>query len=261
MRKALEWARQNLFEACIAASLILHGAAWGVAWALTLPGKLAPIQVMEVDLNTPFRPRRPDDTRAPGAAKGAPAKALKPTPGVSGPVPETTTKPAAPVIAPPVTPQPVEKPWVLPTPETKQIEKPTLGAPETPPPQVGAAPGGTGPGGEGGRGGSGGGTGTGEAIVNRPPRLINRDEVRTLLRRNYPDSERRLGREGTTSVAIEIGTDGTVRAVELLQSSGSSDFDDAALKVARRMLFEPALVSSVPTQVKVRQSVVFRIGD
>ena len=60
-------------------------------------------------------------------------------------------------------------------------------------------------------------------------------------------------------VGLELGADGRVLGVEVLESAGTA-FDDAAKTVARRMLFEPALVRSVPTAVKVRQRIEFRLG-
>ncbi|MBI4387285.1 MAG: energy transducer TonB [Elusimicrobia bacterium] len=252
--------RDPLFEKAVAVSAGLHLLVWGAAQCRKWFRPGLPMPVIEVDLRAPFKPRMPWDTRAPGAAKGAPAPAPKPTPGRAGP-----KRPAAPsdgllapdaVAAPPVQ----EKPWILPGPKTRTLEKPVLAPPAPPPVSVGARPDGAGPGGEGGLGGSGGGTGTGEAIVNRPPRLINVQEIRASLKRLYPERERRAGREGQVLVAIHVGEDGRVRGVEVLESAGEA-FDETAGTVARRMIFEPALVRSVPTAVKVKQAVVFRLGD
>lgn len=231
----------HLFESAVLASFVLHLLFFG-SLAVWRHWHIARIQPLEVDLDFSLVPRSPWDLRAPGAARGLPAPAPQPHPG-----------PAAP-------PQ-QEKPkdWVLPGPQTQQLEKPSPAPPVALPPP-GTVPGGTGTGGAGGAGGSGGGTGTGEAIGNRLPRLLNMDEVHDALRRAYPEAERSAGREGHVAVGITISEDGKVIDVEILQSAGLA-FDEAAKTVARKMLFEPALVRSVPTAVKVRQVIVFRLTD
>jgi TonB family protein len=85
-------------------------------------------------------------------------------------------------------------------------------------------------------------------------------EISEALRRAYPEAERGAGREGQVTVGITIGEDGQVRDVEIIESAGRA-FDQAAETVARKMMFEPALVRSVPTAVKVRQVIVFRLTD
>lgn len=249
----------RLFEAAVAASLALHLLAWGLLrWRFSPAESFGP--ALEVDLTAPFRPRLPGDTRAPGASRGAPAPAPKKTPGATGPKPEAPKAASEPIPVPPSAKTSPEKPWVLPGPNTKVLEKPGISAPAPAPVPVGAAPGATGPGGEGGRGGSGGGTGTGEALVNRAPRLVNAEEIRALLRSAYPESERAAGHEGKVVVALGIDAGGAVRTVEVI-GSGGEPFDEAARTVARRMIFEPALVRSAPTAVRVRQAIVFRLSD
>ncbi len=257
---ALRGRKLSLFEASFAASFGAHALIWAALSWQGHPSRLLE-EPIEVDIRTPFRPRAPWDTRLPGTVPGAPApESAKKAPVLAPPAPEP--KPPAPnVSAQEGTPSEKPKEWVLPTPETKKLEQPTLeggGAPAPPP--AFTAPDGSGPGGQFGRGGSGGGPGTGEAIVNRPPRLINREEVRANLRRFYPDLERRAGREAQVIVGVEIREDGIVGAVEILQSAGSS-FDAAARSVAKLMRFEPALKASVPTKVTVRQAIYFRLEN
>ena len=239
MRRAL---RGHLFESAIAASILLHGLFFGSA-ALLGRWRLSRLPSIEIDLTMSLAPRAPWDLRAPGAARGAPAPAPKRHPGPSAPPPQ-------------------EKPkdWILPGPRTQVLEK----LPPVPPPAVapapGAAPGGAGTGGEGGQGGSGGGTGTGDAIGNRGPRLLNAAEIGRLLKNSYPTPERAVGHEAKVVVGISIGEDGRVLGVEVLQSAGPL-FDEAAKSVASRMRFEPALIRSVPTAVRVRQVISFRLTD
>lgn len=252
---------ENMFEACLLLSLFLHMAA-GIGSSIILHWNLRSQPVIEVDLTAPFRPRQPWDLRAPGASKGERAKApIKMGGGKrSSPDQKPTMLPAIAPVAPRA-PAPPEKDWVLPGPNTKELIKPTLpSAPPTPPAPIGAAPEGTGEGGEAGKGGSGGGTGTGEAMVNRPPRLLNIDEIRAGLRRYYPEAERRAGREGQAVVRLIVNDRGRVEDVDILHSAGEA-FDQAAKKVGMLMRFEPALVGSVPTAVKVKQLIVFQLRD
>lgn len=246
-----------LFKSALAASLTLHVAAWMIA---TQRRRVAPLEmpvVIDVDISAPFRPRLPGDLRLPGAVRGSPAPSLRPKSGGSGPKTDATGTTA---IVPATAPSVPEKPWVLPGPDTRTLEKPEISAPATPPGAVGASPGGTGPGGEGGRGGSGGGTGTGEAWVNRPPRLLNREEILASLKRYYPESERWAGREGRVEVILDLGTDGNVHGVQVSRSAGAA-FDAAAEKVVRKMIFEPALAKSIPVPARLKQVVEFRLSD
>lgn len=58
----------------------------------------------------------------------------------------------------------------------------------------------------------------------------------------YPPAARRLGEEGKVVLEVGIASDGRVLTVRLLQSSGSTRLDDAAIEHARRRWhFTPAL--------------------
>lgn len=255
----------TLFEASLGVSLAAHLLLFG--WINRSPSlgpavDLGP-DVIDVDIRTPFRPRDPKDTRLPGSIPKAPAPPTFKPAEIPLPLPPEQLKPAE-------APKQAEgdgkaseekaKEWVLPGPETKQLEKPNLGsAPaEARPPFV--APDGTGPGGQNGRGGDGGGPGTGSAWVNRPARLINREEVLANLNRFYPELERRAGREGLVLIELDIGEDGLVRGVRVLQSAGEL-FDEAAQKVGRLMRFEPELKASIPVRSFKKQRMSFRLTN
>jgi TonB family protein len=47
-------------------------------------------------------------------------------------------------------------------------------------------------------------------------------------------------------VQIEVGPDGNVISVELVQSSGDSAFDDAAVAAAKQSLYAPATLNGLP---------------
>jgi protein TonB len=72
------------------------------------------------------------------------------------------------------------------------------------------------------------------AEVFVPPSFLSRHEPA------YPERARRAGVEGVVGVRIALAPDGSVRQVELTQSSGSRLLDEAALAAARTSTFSPA---------------------
>jgi protein TonB len=192
-----------------------------------------------------------------GAAKLGAPKPLVPGPPPVIPAPPAETPPPKVVPKAPAPP----KDWVLPSPGAK-VEKPA-----PPPPSPGGAEGGTGTASK--TGGSGAGSDTGEVngmgdggtALSALPRLLNRDEVMAGLRRLYPESERRAGREGDVLVMIHIGADGTVGSVDVVRSAGPA-FDSAAKKVGELMRFSPAKgLSGSPVPVRLPQPIQFRLTD
>lgn len=91
------------------------------------------------------------------------------------------------------------------------------------------------------------------------PRLKNASEFRGLLRRFYPPALREAGIGGTVTVWVYVNTSGQVERAVVEQSSGYDVLDAAALKVARRMVFEPALNRSEPIAVWAAQRIRFRV--
>ncbi|MBI4377130.1 MAG: TonB family protein [Elusimicrobia bacterium] len=232
------------FSRCLAVSGTLHLAFFLIAGGIGGWGPKPP--PLEIDLTRPFIGTGPAKLGAP-KAKAPQAKG-----------------PALPAEEPgrqQLTPEP-PKDWTLPGPKTQEIIKPQ-------PPQAtpGGETGGTGtsplPGGSGQGADYGvpGGMGSGGSPLSRFPQLLNRDEVLANLRRFYPESERRAGREGTVIVKIHIDEQGGVAAVDVVSSAGWA-FDGAAKEVAKLMRFSPALsLSGKPLAVRVPQSMVFRLTD
>jgi TonB family protein len=72
------------------------------------------------------------------------------------------------------------------------------------------------------------------------PELQNPNQVREATRLYYPALLRDGGIEGTARLVVQITERGTVASVRLQQSSGRSELDAAALKVAGVMRFNPA---------------------
>ena len=73
------------------------------------------------------------------------------------------------------------------------------------------------------------------------PEIKNRREVQAVLMRLYPLILREAGIGGQVIVWFFISEDGTVLDSRVSESSGQSQFDEAALKVADVFRFSPAL--------------------
>ena len=254
----------KLFKASLGVSLAAHLLLFG--W-LERKRAVAPVaefqpEVIDVDIRTPFRPRDPNDHRLPGAMKGAPAPLSFQRTPVPLPLPPEQTKPTSVPKQAEEGPVTGAKPqsWVLPSPNTQILNKPTLdGAPAEQRPAF-TSKDGTGPGGMNGQGLGTGGSGTGGDLVNRPPRLINKEEVMASLKRLYPEVERRAGRQGRVVLELDIDDRGAVQNVGVVDSAGEY-FDDAARSVGRIMRFEPELRASVPTRSRRKQSVYFQLSN
>lgn len=237
--------------------------------ALILPGLLhlataPPPAPLEIEITSPFLGDGPAKLGAPKtlvAGKIAPVNATA----------DKTLVPAAPPKPATKSPEP-PKDWVLPGPATKALKAPetaAAGAAEgsgtrtTP----GGAAGGegtaakTGGSGDGSDDGAVGGHGHGGTPLLAFPALLNRGEVLANLRRFYPESERRAGREADVIVVIHIGADGRVGAVDV-QVSANSVFDAAARRVGRLMRFSPALgLDGRPVPVRLPQPIRFRLEN
>lgn len=234
----------KLFQRCLAASLALHGG----LWLLSRWKGFRSAPEIEIDLTaTSF-------LGGTGPAKLGAPKLL--VPKAKGPALPSETKTPLPAQAERKPPD-----WVAPGPETKKLEKPPEEA-ATP----GGAVGGTGTAAKTGGSGQGsdygvpGGRGDGGADLVALPRLLNGDEVRASLRRFYPESERRAGREGKVLVHLHIDSQGRVDPIDVVDSAGPA-FDGAARAVARLMRFSPAMGRLGPVAVKLPQSIVFRLQD
>lgn len=221
---------------------------------------------MEIEITSPFLGDGPAKLNAPKAlVRGRPA-AVNAT---AAKVPDAVKPPPA-VVKPPEPP----KDWVLPGPSTKVVE-PTP-APAATGSQTGAGtvttPGGV-QGGEGtaAKAGGSGSDGSDEGVVGGHghggtpllafPKLLNRDEVLANLRRFYPESERRAGREADVLVMIHIDADGGVGAVDVSRTSGAA-FDEAAQRVGRLMRFSPAIgLDGRPVRVRLPQPIQFRLTE
>jgi TonB family protein len=91
-----------------------------------------------------------------------------------------------------------------------------------------------------------------------PPRLLNPEEIRALLKRDYPAALREARVEGVVVIWAYVDIEGEVGQAHVQQSSGFAAMDRAALDVALEMRFSPALNRDKKTPVWVQQSIVFQ---
>ncbi|MCX7885648.1 MAG: energy transducer TonB, partial [Verrucomicrobiae bacterium] len=76
----------------------------------------------------------------------------------------------------------------------------------------------------------------------------------------YPPLARQNGWEGTTVLRVEIRADGTVGAIQILQSTGYKVLDDAAIEAVRAAQFQPARQNGLPITSWVEIPVTFRLN-
>ncbi len=96
--------------------------------------------------------------------------------------------------------------------------------------------------------------------LSRIPLVSNFSDLKAILQKFYPEQARIEGRESDVTLDMHIDTEGTVRSVDIV-SSGGSDFDEAAIKVAKLLKFTPAFVGSHRVAVKLRQTFQFRLEE
>lgn len=92
------------------------------------------------------------------------------------------------------------------------------------------------------------------------PELVNVSEVVEALERNYPPHLRDAGIEGSVDVLLWIDETGAVTRQQVSGSSGHGAMDEAAVKVAEVMEFNPARKDGEAVPVMVQIPIVFRKG-
>ncbi len=75
----------------------------------------------------------------------------------------------------------------------------------------------------------------------------------------YPEGARRRGEEGNVLCRFEVGADGAVTAVEIVESSGSVRLDTAARHALMRWLFRPATSGEQAVAWTVLHTVAFEL--
>ena len=75
----------------------------------------------------------------------------------------------------------------------------------------------------------------------------------------YPESARRQGVEGVTTLRFQVHTDGSVTEMSVVRSAGHPDLDQAAMEAVRKWRFEPARRGKDPVVVWVTLPVRFEL--
>ena len=242
----LKWDPESLFRVSILSSLLFHLIFFGGLYLRDLFHSARENSSIEIDLTKPFRIGGNPLLKAGG---GNTLKEVRKS-GAQGLLEE----PSAEKKAPP-------KDWLMPGPRTKVLEKPLAEAVPSENQSPRGVEGGAGEGYKGTGGGAGGGDGEGGGIpITRFPKLLNRKEILKLLRKNYPPVEMEACRNGSVFVDLHLDAEGRVTGVDVVGSAGSA-FDGVAQMVAKKMKFSPAMVQENPVAVKIRQSVVFKLGE
>ena len=243
LEKAL--CEKDLFRNSVLFSLLFHLGLFGIFQLKNLMTGLDN-NTIEIDLTKPFRIGGNPLLKPGGGTTVKPVLNPGPPAPLEEPVAEKNTPP---------------KDWVLPTPETKVIEKPVPDASPSEARSPNGIDGGNGDGYTGTGNGFGGGDGEGGGIkLDRFPKLINKKEILRLLRKNYPPAEREAGINSRVIVDLHLDAQGMVTGVDIA-GSGGEHFDVAAKLVAPKMRFQPALINAVPIAVKIRQSILFKLAE
>jgi periplasmic protein TonB len=75
----------------------------------------------------------------------------------------------------------------------------------------------------------------------------------------YPDQARRWHQQGIVTLALFINEQGALDRVEIIQSSGYSLLDAAAVKAMKQSQFEPAMDGATPVRSRAEATVTFRL--
>src|SRR5919109_3922009 len=102
--------------------------------------------------------------------------------------------------------------------------------------------------------GTGGGVGSGEALSG-----LARPLGGYQVKPRYPESARRAGAQGVTTLRVRVLENGRVGEVIVEQSAGFRDLDFAAVDAVRKWLFEPARQGKNPVSVWVLLPVKFEL--
>jgi len=91
------------------------------------------------------------------------------------------------------------------------------------------------------------------------PRITNADELAALMRSAYPAALREAGIGGEVVAWFYIDAEGRVVETRIFRSSGYEDLDRAALDVANRFEFTPALDGDRNVPVWIQFPLTFRV--
>lgn len=87
-------------------------------------------------------------------------------------------------------------------------------------------------------------------MVETPPRPTNTGDMVRAIEQYYPPALQAAGASGSVTVRLRVDVDGRPTQIRILQSTDHR-FDDATLRVVRRLRFQPARHNGVPVPVWV----------
>lgn len=93
--------------------------------------------------------------------------------------------------------------------------------------------------------------------VSQPPSLAKPQSCRD----RYPFWSRLMGDEGTTELAFQVLSDGTVSGITVSKSSGSDRLDDAAVDCVKRWHYRPGLKDGVLVDMPMTVSVAWTLNE
>jgi protein TonB len=111
-----------------------------------------------------------------------------------------------------------------------------------------------------GRGATGNGTGGGGAGSEEALSGLARPLGGYQVKPRYPESARRAGVQGVTTLRVRVLENGRVGEVLVDQSAGFRDLDFAAVEAVKKWLFEPARRGKDPVSVWVLLPVEFQLN-
>jgi protein TonB len=83
----------------------------------------------------------------------------------------------------------------------------------------------------------------------------------TCLSRYYPALAQRLNHEGASLITVHVGADGSVQGVDIAESSGHDELDQAAIKcVQDRWRFKPAIQNNQPVAATKQYRIVWKLS-
>jgi protein TonB len=108
------------------------------------------------------------------------------------------------------------------------------------------------------------GLGGGEILTKPAPVLTDAmvdPRYASYYQPEYPNDERRMGRQGRVVIKVLIGTDGRVKQVELVSSPSSSFFDATKRRALDKWRFKPGTRDGVPMETWKTMAVRFVLND
>lgn len=116
--------------------------------------------------------------------------------------------------------------------------------------------------GEGTGSGEGSGDNIGDGTMGNDDGVIVDKGSLTLVNdveASYPPKMLRQGKTGSVTVQLLVEKDGTVSSVDIIDSTGGSEFEEAVRKVAYQWTFVPATQNGKPVRAYARRTYTFSL--